>query len=119
MVADITTKTKALIDDLKAVCASYGLGNSGDEYKIITQAFLYKYLNDKFAHEVKKLDPKLAKAEDWEKEVAKYSEKDYAKLLHRLGPDCAKLERDHTLTYLYGQQNRDEFAKLFDRLFIF
>lgn len=114
MVADITTKTKALIDDLKAVCASYGLGNSGDEYKIITQAFLYKYLNDKFAHEVKKLDPKLAKAEDWEKEVAKYSEKDYAKLLHRLGPDCAKLERDHTLTYLYGQQNRDEFAKLFD-----
>lgn len=114
MVADITTKTKALIDDLKAVCASYGLGNSGDEYKIITQAFLYKYLNDKFAHEVKKLDPKLAKAEDWEKEVAKYSEKDYAKLLHRLGPDCAKLERNHTLTYLYGQQNRDEFAKLFD-----
>ena len=114
MVADITTKTKALIDDLKAVCASYGLGNSGDEYKIITQAFLYKYLNDKFAHEVKKLDPKLAKAEDWEKEVAKYSEKDYAKLLHRLGPDCAKLERDQTLTYLYGQQNRDEFAKLFD-----
>lgn len=114
MVADITTKTKALIDDLKAVCASYGLGNSGDEYKIITQAFLYKYLNDKFAHEVKKLDLKLAKAEDWEKEVAKYSEKDYAKLLHRLGPDCAKLERNHTLTYLYGQQNRDEFAKLFD-----
>jgi type I restriction enzyme M protein len=114
MVADITTKTKALIDDLKAVCASYGLGNSGDEYKIITQAFLYKYLNDKFAHEVKKLDPKLAEAEDWEKEVAKYSEKDYAKLLHRLGPDCAKLERNHTLTYLYGQQNRDEFAKLFD-----
>jgi type I restriction enzyme M protein len=114
MVNDITTKTKALIDDLKAVCASYGLGNSGDEYKIITQAFLYKYLNDKFAHEVKQLDPKLAKADDWEKEVAKYSEKDYAKLLHRLGPDCAKLERNHTLTYLYGHQNKEEFAKLFD-----
>lgn len=114
MVNDITTKTKALIDDLKAVCASYGLGNSGDEYKIITQAFLYKYLNDKFAHEVKQLDPKLAKAEDWEEVVAKYSEKDYAKLLHRLGPDCAKLERNHTLTYLYGQQNQPEFAKLFD-----
>lgn len=114
MVKDITTATKSLIDDLKAVCASYGLGNSGDEYKIITQTFLYKYLNDKFAHEVKKLDPKLAKAEDWEKEVAKYSEKDYAKLLHRLGPDCAKLERSHTLTYLYGQQNKEEFSKLFD-----
>ena len=114
MVNDITTKTKALIDDLKAVCASYGLGNSGDEYKIITQAFLYKYLNDKFAHEVKQLDPKLANAEDWEEVVAKYSDKDYAKLLVRLGPDCAKLERNHTLTYLYSQQNQPEFAKLFD-----
>ncbi|MBL7955412.1 MAG: SAM-dependent DNA methyltransferase [Flavobacteriales bacterium] len=114
MVTDLNTKTKALIDELKAVCASYGLGNDGNEYKIITQAFLYKFLNDKFAHEVKQLDPKLAKAEDWEKVAAGYSDKDYAKLLHRLGPDCAKLEREHTLTYLYNNQNREEFHKLFD-----
>ncbi len=114
MVADLNTNTKALIDELKAVCASYGLGNDGNEYKIITQAFLYKFLNDKFAHEVKLLDPKLAKAENWEETAAGYSEKDYAKLLHRLGPDCAKLEREHTLTYLYNNQNREEFHKLFD-----
>ena len=114
MTQDITTKTKALIDDLKSVCASYGLGNSGDEYKIITQAFLFKFLNDKFAHEVKILDPKLAKAENWEEEVAKYSEKDYAKLLHRLGPENAKLERHHTLSHLFKNQNREEFHKLFD-----
>jgi type I restriction enzyme M protein len=55
-----------LIDDLKAVCANYGLGNDGNEFKIITQVFLYKFLNDKFAFEVKRLDPKLAKAENWE-----------------------------------------------------
>ena len=85
MVSEITTKTKALIDDLKAVCASYGLGNSGDEYKIITQTFLYKYLNDKFAHEVKKLAPKLAKAEDWEQEVAKYSDAQWTRLRPRIG----------------------------------
>jgi len=114
MTQDITTKTKALIDDLKSVCASYGLGNSGDEYKIITQAFLFKFLNDKFAHEVKILDPKLAKAENWEEEVAKYSEKDYAKLLHRLGPENAKLARHHTLSHLFKNQNREEFHKLFD-----
>ncbi len=114
MTPDFTTKTKALIDDLKAVCASYGLGNDGNEYKIITQAFLYKFLNDKFAHEVKQLDPKLAKAADWEKVAATYSEKDYAKLLHRLGPDCAKLEREHTLTHLFHNQNKEEFHKLFD-----
>ena len=55
-------KTKALIDDLKSVCANYGLGNDGNEFKIITQVFLYKFLNDKFVYEVKQLDKKLAKA---------------------------------------------------------
>ena len=32
-------QTKALIDDLKSVCANYGLGNDGNEFKIITQVF--------------------------------------------------------------------------------
>ena len=48
MIKEFEFKTKKLIDELKAVCASYGLGNDGNEYKIITQVFLYKYLNDNF-----------------------------------------------------------------------
>ncbi len=51
-------KTKALIDSLKSICANYGLGNDGNEFKIITQAFLYKFLNDKFAFEAKQKDIK-------------------------------------------------------------
>jgi type I restriction enzyme M protein len=66
-------QTKALIDDLKSVCANYGLGNDGNEFKIITQVFLYKFLNDKFVHEIKRLEPTLAKAENWEVELKKYS----------------------------------------------
>ena len=49
-------KTKELIDGLKSVCANYGLGNDGNEFKIITQVFLYKFLNDKFVYEVKQID---------------------------------------------------------------
>ena len=30
-------QTKALIDDLKSVCANYGLGNDGNEFKIINE----------------------------------------------------------------------------------
>ena len=41
-------KTKELIDNLKGICANYGLGNDGNEFKIITQSFLYKFINDKF-----------------------------------------------------------------------
>ena len=45
-------QTKALIDALKSVCANAGLGNDGNEYKVITQVFLYKFLNDKFLFDV-------------------------------------------------------------------
>lgn len=59
----IKDKTVALIDAMKATCQSYGMGNDGNEYKIITQVFLYKFLNDKFGYEIKKISPKLANAE--------------------------------------------------------
>lgn len=49
----IREKTVALIDALKATCKTYGMGNDGNEYKIITQVFLYKFLNDKFGYALK------------------------------------------------------------------
>ena len=57
----IKEKTIELIDALKATCQTYGMGNDGNEYKIITQVFLYKFLNDKFGYEVKKVSPVLKK----------------------------------------------------------
>ena len=64
---DFTAHTKQLIDNLKGICTSYGLGNDGNEFKIITQVFLYKFMNDKFVYEVKQIEPKLRDAESWEK----------------------------------------------------
>jgi type I restriction enzyme M protein len=62
MTQDITfiTKTKQLIDNLKSVCANFGLGNDGNEFKIITQVFLYKFLNDKFRYEVKRKNTRFS-----------------------------------------------------------
>ncbi len=114
LIQDFTSKTKELIDDLKGICANYGLGNDGNEYKIITQAFLYKFMNDKFGYEVKQLDPRLNQAEPWEQEIAHYTDAQYEMLLLRLHPDSARLKREHYLSYLYQNQNREEFAKLFD-----
>ena len=78
------SKTKALIDSLKSVCANYGLGNDGNEFKIITQTFLYKFLNDKFIYEVKQLDPKLADADDWEEALRNYDDDEYELLMVQL-----------------------------------
>jgi len=111
---DFTAQTKELIDNLKGVCTSYGLGNDGNEFKIITQVFLYKFMNDKFGYEVKQLEPGLKGAASWEQEIAKYSEKKYEMLLLRMSPDSAKLKRAHYLSNLYNSQDRPEFAKFFD-----
>src|SRR5258708_37425435 len=111
---DFTKNTKALIDGLKGVCATYGLGNDGNEFKIITQVFLYKFMNDKFSYEVKQLDPKLENSGNWEKIIADYSDNDYELLLMRMNADSAKLKREHYLSYLHNRQNQEEFAKLFD-----
>ncbi len=108
------TQTQKLIDNLKGVCTSYGLGNDGNEFKIITQVFLYKFMNDKFAYEIKQLDSKLGNTKSWEQEIAKYSDEEYEHLLNQMHPDNAKLKRDHYLSNLHNKQNEPEFARFFD-----
>ena len=107
-------RTRELIDSLKAICASYGLGNDGNEFKIITQVFLYKFLNDKFAFEAKKINPKLASVDSWESAIAAMSSDELDMLQMQMGPDTAKLKPEHFIAHLFGRQNAPEFAKLFD-----
>lgn len=111
---DFERKTKELIDGLKGTCAAYGLGNDGNEFKIITQVFLYKFLNDKFAYEVKQIDRNIAKAEKWEQAINQLSEEDRDMLQLQLAAGTARLKPEHFIAHLAQQQNEPEFAKLFD-----
>ena len=108
------SQTKALIDDLKSVCANYGLGNDGNEFKIITQVFLYKFLNDKFAHEVQKIDSRLANASNWAEELKKYSADDFEMLTLQLNESTAILKPTQFIATLFERQNEANFAELFD-----
>lgn len=111
---EFIAKTKDLIDDLKGVCSRYGLGNDGNEFKIITQLFLYKFMNDKFVFEIKQIDTRLKNAGIWEAEINKYTAEEYNMLLLKLNPSSAKLKKEHFLSYIHNNQNREEFGKLFD-----
>lgn len=111
---NFTTQTKALIDNLKGICSAYGLGGDGNEFKIITQVFLYKFMNDKFGYEVKQLDPKLKNSENWEKTISEYSDSDYEMLLLKMSADSARLKREHFLSNLFNRTNEEQFGKLFD-----
>ena len=111
---DFGQKIRDLIDSLKGICASYGLGNDGNEFKIITQVFLYKLMNDKFAYEVKRLDPSIGKVESWEKILRALSANDYESLLDDLPANTARLSPEHFLPSLFERQGESNFAKLFD-----
>lgn len=107
-------KTKILIDSLKSICANYGLGNDGNEFKIITQAFLYKFLNDKFAFEAKKVDKSIASAEKWEVALNQMGEEQRDKLQLKMSADTARLKPHHFIQYLYNRQNEANFSTTFD-----
>ncbi len=111
---DFEKNIRELIDGLKAICASYGLGNDGNEYKIITQVFLYKFLNDKYAFEIKQLDPNIKNAEKWEQAVKALSDDDLEMLQLQLSADTARLKSEQFISSLFGKQNEAGFSRLFD-----
>jgi len=111
---EFETKTKELIDDLKSVCANYGLGNDGNEFKIITQVFLYKFLNDKFVYEVKEKDEKVANAENWEEALSAYDNNEYEMLTMQLSESTAILKPNHFISSLFARQDEADFATIFD-----
>jgi len=111
---DIKQQTYQLIDDLKSVCHNYGMGNDGNEYKVITQIFLYKFLNDKFGYEIKKASPAIAQAEKWEVAYSALSEDDRLDLLDSLSPDVLRLNPEHLISQLWNQQAKGDFDLIFD-----
>jgi type I restriction enzyme M protein len=103
-------KAQDLVDAIKKISADNGLGGEASEYKLVTQSFLYKFLNDKFLYEVAKLDPALQTYDD----LKNLSANDYDLLLMKLGNNSAHLKPEHLLPYLFVRQDEPEFAKIFD-----
>jgi len=117
---DIKKQTKSMIDDLKSICTNYGLGNASSEYKIISEVFLYKFLNDKFIHEAKRIVPafKDISASEAEDAINKMPDSEYELMLLSFGADTAKLKREHFISYLFNRQNEPDFHKLFDDMLV-
>lgn len=115
---NIKEDTIKLIDSLKTTCQNYGLGNDGNEYKIITQVFLYKFLNDKFGVEVKKISEKLRNSSRWEEDYKNMSEEEKYDLFDELSPDIPRLEPEHLIANLWNQQSKEDFDSIFDKTMI-
>lgn len=109
----ILIRTQKLIDELKSTCANYGLGNDGNEYKVITQVFQYKYLNDKFM--------KYAIEHDLPTGLSRYDGimamegDEFEELRYTLPANIARFKKEQLIPSLHNRQNEPGFDVLFDQ----
>ena len=112
-IEEIKNQTYELIDNLKKTTTENGLAGSGNEYVVIVEIFLYKFLNDKFIYEAKKENPEFANAVDFFAALDAMSEDDYEEMCDSM-LDTIILKKEHLIPFLAKRQNEDKFAELFD-----
>lgn len=112
-IEEIKNQTYELIDNLKKTTTENGLAGSGNEYVVIVEIFLYKFLNDKFIYEAKKENPELPNAVDFFAALDAMSEDDYEEMCDSM-LDTIILKKEHLIPFLAKRQNEDKFAELFD-----
>ena len=109
----IKQQTYELIDRLKKTTVDNGLAGGGNEYTVIIETFLYKFLNDKFIYEAKKEKPELVQAEDFFAALDALPEDDYEEMCDLMLVTII-LKKEHLIPFLAKRQNEDVFAELFD-----
>lgn len=115
---ELKAKTIALIDALKSTTGAYGLANGGNEYKIITEIFLYKFFNDKFTFEAKNqktpYKKRLSKAEKWDVEYDSFTDEEVEDLFSYMGGGVPLIKPHQTLSHLYNASTQGDFSALLD-----
>lgn len=118
----IEQRTKELIDALKQTCNNKGLGNGGDEYRIVIEIFLYKYFNDKFGYEAKRCkspyQQRLANTEHWDAEYDTFTQDEYEELFDFLPAGTPLLKPEHTLAHLYNAIQQGDSSTLLDNTLV-
>lgn len=94
---------KLMIDELKAMSTELGLSNTGDEYKIISELFTYKFLNDKLLFDFENREDK---------------DELFDEFVEFAGIDVAKMKNKHLINSLYQRQNEENFHQTFDSVLV-
>ena len=104
------SKIKQIIDELKALSAQAGLANQGEEERIITSVFLYKFLNDKFMYNLSKFAEEIGESIE---EILKNENDELDAFYDTTSGDVAFGYED-TIQYLINHVEQADFYKQFD-----
>lgn len=106
---DLENKIHKMVDDLQGLCSTVGLSNTANEEVVVTSVFLYKFLNDKFMHNLEA----FAKELDMSKEDILTNEKMLNRFYKQNSTDVAFAYED-TIEYLINHLEQEDFYKQFD-----
>lgn len=110
---DSVKSTQKLIDELMRVLNTYGLATDSAGYEIVTQIFLYKFLNDKFIKSSKNTLNIENNKQLYEK-LEKLNETEEMNLFIKNGPEVPRFKLQHTIHSLVKNTNDDKFFELLD-----
>lgn len=106
---DLELKIHQMVDDLQGLCSTVGLSNTANEEVVVTSVFLYKFLNDKFMHNLAKF------AQDLEMSIEDIVQNE--RMLNRFyrqnATDVAFAYED-TIESLINHLEQPDFAQQFD-----
>lgn len=106
----LETRIDHMIDELQGLCSQNGLSNTAGEEEVVTTAFLYKFLNDKYNFNLNKYAEQLDEAKE---EVLK-NENDELDGFYDAFPTDVVFHEEDTIEYLINKTGLKDFGKLFD-----
>lgn len=107
---ELETKIEEMIDDLQGLCSQNGLSNTAGEEVVVTETFLYKFLNDKYMHNLEQFAKEIDETTD---EVLK-NENYELDAFYDAYPTDVVFHQEDTIEYLINRTGQPDFAKQFD-----
>ena len=110
LITELEHNIEQIIDDLKGLCQTLGLANQSGEEEIITNVFLYKFLNDKFVSNLKE----FANDIDIDLDVILNDEDNLLEGFYDSYPADVAFRYEDTIQFLINKVNQKDFYKLFE-----
>lgn len=107
---ELEKSIKEMIDDLKGLCSDNGLSNQAGEETVITTVFLYKFLNDKFMHNLNKFMEDTGLTVD----EIKANENDELDAFYDVYAGDVAFSYEDTIESLINNVSNDNFYMIFD-----
>lgn len=110
---DLENQIHKMVDDLQGLCSTVGLSNTANEEVVVTSVFLYKFLNDKFMHNLGRFASEL----DMTTEEILANEKMMNRFYKQNSTDVSFSYED-TIEYLINHLEQDDFYQQFDNALV-